>query len=58
MINLELYSIRSSEYTVHETIVKMALCSGLLLGNDENIKKCNRIKNCLYIFHSYELYNN
>ena len=37
MINLEGYSIRSSEYTVYETVVKMALCSGLLLGNDENI---------------------
>ena len=55
MINLELYSIRSSEYTVQETVVKMALCSGLLLGNDENINKCNGIKDCPSLFPSDEL---
>ena len=55
IVNLELYSIRSSEFTVQETIVKMALASGLLLGNDENVKQCNGIKDCASLFPSHEL---
>ena len=55
IVNLELYSIRSSEYTVYETIVKMALASGLLLGNDENVEKCSGIKDCSSLFPSDEL---
>ena len=55
MVNIEGYSIRSSEYTVYETIVRMALGSGLLLGNDENINKCSGIKDCPSLFPSDEL---
>ena len=33
----------------------MALDSGLLLGNDENVKKCNGIKDCASLFPSDEL---
>ena len=54
-INLEGYSIRSSEYTVYETIVRMALSSGLLLGSDENIYHCNGIEDCPSLFPSEEL---
>ena len=57
MVNLEGYSIRSSEYTVYETIAKMALASGLLLGNDENVNQCHGIKDCPSIFPSEELKN-
>ena len=57
MVNLELYSIRSSEYTVHETIVRMALASGLLLGSDEKINSCHDINECPSLFPSEELKN-
>ena len=57
MVNLEGYSIRSSEYTVYETIAKMALASGLLLGNDENVNLCHGIKDCPSVFPSEELKN-
>ena len=57
MVNLEGYSIRSSEYTVYETVVRMALASGLLLGNDENVNECKGIKDCPSIFPSEELKN-
>ena len=53
--NLEGYTIRSSEYTVYETIVKMALSTGLLLGKDENVNQCNGINNCPSIFPNDEL---
>ena len=55
MVNLEVYSIRSSEYSVYETVVRMALASGLLLGNDENVNECKGIKDCPSIFPSEEL---
>ena len=54
-INLESYSIRSSEYTVYETIVRMALASGLLLDNDENISHCSSVRDCPSVFPSEEL---
>ena len=57
MVNIEGYSIKSSEYTVYETVVKMALASGLLLGNDEKINQCNGINDCPSIFPSEELKN-
>ena len=53
--NLEGYTIRSSEYTVYETIVKMALSTGLLLGKDENVNQCNGKNNCPSIFPNDEL---
>ena len=53
--NLEDYTIRSSEFTIQETIIKMALSSGLLLGKDEIIDKCNGIKDCRSIFPTDEL---
>ena len=56
-VNLEGYSIQSSEYTIQETIVKMALASGLLLGNDENIENCNGINDCPSLFPNNELKN-
>ena len=57
MVNLEVYSIKSSEYTIYETIIKMALASGLLLGNDENVNQCHGIKDCPSVFPSEELKN-
>ena len=56
-VNLEIYSIQSSEYTIHETIAKMALASGLLLGNDEKNEKCNGIKDCPSLFPNDKLKN-
>lgn len=56
-VNLEIYSIQSSEYTIHETIVKMALASGLLLGNDEKKEKCNGIEDCPSLFPNEQLKN-
>jgi hypothetical protein len=57
MVNLEGYSIKSSEYTIYETIIKMALASGLLLGNDENVNQCHGIMDCPSVFPSEELKN-
>ena len=57
MVNLEVFSIKSSEYTIYETIIKMALASGLLLGNDENVNQCHGIKDCPSVFPSEELKN-
>ena len=56
-VNIEDFSIASSEYTVYETIVVMALSSGLLLGNDENINQCKGPKDCPSLFPSEELKN-
>ena len=50
MVNIEDYSIRSSEYTVYETVVRMALSSGLLLGNDEKKSVCKGITDCPSLF--------
>ena len=50
MVNIEDYSIRSSEYTVYETVVRMALSSGLLLGNDEKKSVCKGITYCPSLF--------
>ena len=55
IVNIEGYSIRSSEYTVYETIVRMALASGLLLGKDSNVDKCSGINDCPYLFPSDDL---
>ena len=57
MVNIEDYSIKSSEYTVYETIVRMALSSGLLLGNDEKKSVCKGIKDCPSIFPDAKLKN-
>ena len=57
MVNIEDYSIKSSEYTVYETIVRMALSSGLLLGNDEKRSVCKGIKDCPSIFPDEKLKN-
>jgi hypothetical protein len=56
-VNIEQYSIASSEYTVYETVVAMALSSGLLLGNDENISECKGSKDCPSLFPNEELKN-
>ena len=41
MANIEGDTIASSEFTVSETIVKMAIEAGILLEKDENVADCN-----------------
>ena len=55
IVNIEDYSIRSSEYTVYETVVEMALSSGLLLGSDEKTNTCIGIEDCPSLFPNEEL---
>lgn len=54
MIN-EGFSILPNEYSLYETIIRRAFGSVLLLGNDENFKKCHEIKDCPFLFSNDEL---
>ena len=55
--NLEQLTIASSEYTVYETIVQMAMCTGMLLRHDENVEKCINKIDCPSIFPTKEQIN-
>ena len=55
--NLELLTVASSEYTVYETIVQMAMCTGMLVEHDENVNQCNNKNDCPSIFPTDEQIN-
>ena len=55
--NLELLTVASSEYTVYETIVQMAMCTGMLVEHEENVNQCNDKNDCPSIFPTNEQIN-
>ena len=55
--NLEGLTIASSEFTVYETNIQMAMCTGMLLGADEDTNNCENYKQCPSIFPSDDLIN-
>ena len=55
--NLEQLTVASSEYTVYETIVQMAMCTGMLVEHEENIDVCNNKDDCPSIFPTEEQLN-
>ena len=55
--NLEQLTVASSEYTVYETIVQMAMCTGMLVEHEENIDACNNKNDCPSIFPTEEQLN-
>jgi hypothetical protein len=55
--NLEQLTIASSEYTIYETMVQMAMCTGMLLQHDENVEKCINKIDCPSIFPTNEQIN-
>ena len=48
--NLEQLTIASSEFTVYETIVQMAMCTGMLIQHEENVVECNNKNDCPSIY--------
>ena len=55
--NLEQLTIASSEFTVYETIVQMAMCTGMLLEHEENVVNCMNKEDCPSIFPTEEQIN-
>ena len=55
--NLEQLTIASSEFTIYETIVQMAMCTGMLLQHDESVEKCINKIDCPSIFPTKEQLN-
>ena len=55
--NLEQLTIASSEYTIYETIVQMALCTGMLLEHEENTDVCINKEDCPSIYPTEEQIN-
>ena len=55
--NLEQLTIASSEFTIYETVVQMAMCTGMLLEHEENVENCNDKNDCPSIYPDYELIN-
>ena len=55
--NLEQLTIASSEYTIYETMVQMAMCTGMLVEHEENVEQCNGKNDCPSIFPSNEQLN-
>ena len=55
--NLEQWTVASSEYTVYETIVQMAMCTGMLLEHEENTDACLNKEDCPSIFPTEEQIN-
>ena len=55
--NLEQITIASSEYTIYETIVQMAMCTGMLLEHEENVDQCRNKEECPSIFPTEEQLN-
>ena len=55
--NLEQLTIASSEFTIYETIVQMAMCTGMLLEHEENVAECENKDVCPSIFPNEEQIN-
>ena len=55
--NLEQLTIASSEFTIYETIVQMAMCTGMLLEHEENVVECENRDICPSIFPTEEQIN-
>ena len=55
--NLEQLTIASSEFTVYETIVQMAMCTGMLVQHEENVVECRNKNDCPSIFPTEEQIN-
>ena len=55
--NLEQLTIASSEYTIYETIVQMAMCTGMLVEHEENVELCENKDDCPSIFPTNEQIN-
>ena len=54
---MEQLTIASSEFTVYETIVQMAMCTGMLIQHEENVVECNNKNDCPSIYTSDEQLN-
>ena len=52
---MEQLTVDQSEFTITETISKMALLSGLLMDKDENVENCESENNCPSVFPSKEM---
>ena len=55
--NVELLTVASSEFTVSETILQMAMCTGMLVENEENVEQCENKNDCPSIFPTDEQIN-
>ena len=55
--NIEQLTIASSEYTIYETMVQMAMCTGMLVEHEENVEQCNGKNDCPSIFPTNEQLN-
>ena len=55
--NLEQLTIASSEFTVYETVLPMAMCTGMLVQHEENIATCENKNDCPSIFPTEEQLN-
>ena len=55
--NLEQLTIASSEFTVYETILQMAMCTGMLIEHEENVVECNNKNDCPSIYPTDEQLN-
>ena len=55
--NLEILTVASSEYTIYETIVQMAMCTGMLVEHEENVEQCENKNDCPSIFPTEEQIN-
>ena len=55
--NLEQLTIASSEFTVYETVLQMAMCTGMLVQHEENTATCENKNDCPSIFPTEEQLN-
>ena len=55
--NVELLTVASSEFTVSETILQMAMCTGMLVEHEENVEQCENKNDCPSIFPTDEQIN-
>ena len=55
--NIELSTVASSEFTVSETILQMAMCTGMLVQHEEKVEQCENKNDCPSIFPTDEQMN-